>query len=92
MQSKYIKMLSDDQRICRACGYERSPNAGPSDDLKYFKQGPYHPSCHEEVEQLIKTFNENGVPRENAIEVFKRLGINLELLSVNGVSAKNLTN
>jgi hypothetical protein len=92
MQSKYIKMLSDNQRICRACEYEESPNEGPSDDLRYFPEGVYHPTCHEEVTDLIQTFNEDGVPREKAIQVFERLGINLEILSVDGVSAVQLTN
>jgi hypothetical protein len=92
MQSKYIKMLSDGQRICRACGYEPSPNAGPIDDLRYFTEGVYHPTCHEEVNRLIQTFNEDGVPREKAIQVFEQLGINLEILSVDGVSAVQLTN
>jgi hypothetical protein len=90
MQSKYIKMLSDEQRICRACEYEESPHEGPSDDLRYFNEGVYHPSCHEEVNRLIQTFNEDNVPREKAILVFERLGINLEILSVNGVSAVKL--
>ena len=90
MQSKYIKMLSDEQRVCRACGYESSPNDGPIDDLRYFNQGAYHPSCHEEVDRLIQTFNESGVPREKAIQIFEQLGINLEILSVNGVSAVKL--
>jgi hypothetical protein len=92
MQSKYIKMLSDEQRICRACGYESSPNAGPIDDLRYFDEGVYHPSCNEEVNRLIQTFNEDGVPREKAIQVFEQLGINLEILSVDGVCAVELTN
>ena len=92
MQSKYIKMLSDEHRICRACEYEESPNEGPIDDLRYFKEGVYHPTCHEEVDRLIQTFNEEGVPREKAILVFERLGINLEILSVDGVSAVELTN
>jgi hypothetical protein len=90
MQSKYIKMLSDEQRVCRACGYEPSPNAGKIDDLRYFDQGVYHPTCHEEVTDLIRTFNEDGVPREKAIQVFEQLGINLEILGVDGVSATKL--
>lgn len=90
MQSKYIKMLSDEQRVCRACEYEESPHEGPSDDLRYFDEGVYHPSCYKEVTDLIRTFNKDGVPREKAILVFERLGINLEILSVDGVSAVEL--
>jgi len=91
MQSKYIKMLSDEQRVCRACEYEDSPNAGKSDDLRYFNEGIYHPTCYDEVGALLKTLNENNVPKDKAIEMFMNLGINLEIISVDGVPATKLT-
>ena len=91
MQSKYIKMLPNDQRLCSACGYENSPNAGPSDDLKWYDNlGPWHPICKEEVDSLFEDFTENNTPIETAVEIFKQLGINLNVLGVNGQRASDL--
>lgn len=84
MQSKYVRMLSDEHRICRACEMEPSPHGGKSDDLRYFDQGLYHPTCHEEVDRLTAEFNERGVPRETALEILKHLGISSDVISVNG--------
>jgi hypothetical protein len=91
MQSKVIKSLRDGERICSACGYESSPNAGPSDDLRWFDDlGVWHPICKEEVDSLFAKFNENGTPRETAIEIFEQLGINLKVLGINGKPASEL--
>ena len=91
MQSKVIKSLRDGERICSACGYEGSPNAGPSDDLRGFDDlGVWHPICKEEVDSLFAKFNENGTPRETAIEIFEQLGINLKVLGINGKPASEL--
>jgi hypothetical protein len=91
MQSKVIKSLRDGERICSACGHEGSPNAGPSDDLRWYDDlGPWHPICKEEVDRLFEQFNENGTPRETAIEIFEQLGINLHVLGINGKPASDL--
>lgn len=92
MQSKYIKMLSDDQRLCSACGYEDSSNAGTSDDLRWFDgvDGPWHPICKDEVDTLFAEFNKNNTPREAAIKIFQTLGINLSVMGINGKQASEL--
>jgi hypothetical protein len=91
MQSKVIRSLPDAQRVCNACGYEDSPNGGKQDNLRWYDAlGPWHPVCKNEVDTLFAQFNENGTPRETAIEIFKRLGINLDVLGINGERASNL--
>jgi hypothetical protein len=91
MQSKAIKSLPDANRVCSACGYESSPNAGTSDDLRWYDTlGAWHPICKDEVDTLFAKFNENGTPRETAIEIFQQLGINLNVLGINGKPASEL--
>jgi hypothetical protein len=91
MQSKVIKSLPDAHRLCSACGYEGSPNGGSSDDLRWYDGlGVWHPICKEEVDSLFAKFKENGTPRETAIKIFEELGINLDVLGVNGEPASEL--
>jgi hypothetical protein len=92
MQSKYIKMLSDEQRVCSACGYEDSPNGGKQDDLRWFDNvsGPWHPICKDEVDNLFAEFNKNNTPRETAIHIFQTLGIDLSVMGINGKQASEL--
>ena len=85
-------MLSDEQRVCSACGYEDSPNGGKQDDLRWFDNvsGPWHPICKDEVDNLFAEFNKNNTPRETAIHIFQTLGIDLSVMGINGKQASEL--
>jgi hypothetical protein len=39
---------------------------------------------------LFEQFNENGTPRETAVEIFEQLGINLRVLGINGKPPSDL--
>jgi hypothetical protein len=84
--SKYIDMLPDEKRLCAACGYENSVNGDGRDTLRYYDSGIYHKLCFEEVDNLIKLFNENRTPREKAFEVLDKLGINRAVIQVKTIS------
>lgn len=75
-------MLPDEQRVCLSCGYENSPNGDGRDTLRYIGPGVYHKLCFEEVDNLIKLFNENKTPREKAFEVLDSLGINRKVIQI----------
>jgi hypothetical protein len=92
MQSKHIRMLSDEQRVCRACESEDSLNAGKEDDLVWFDElgAPWHPTCKDEVDNLFAEFNEYKTPQETAIQIFQRLGISLNVMGIRGKPASEL--
>jgi len=75
VQSKYVKAVPDHLRHCAACGYEGSPNAGPSDDLRFYGAELLHPICREEMEFLLAEFKKNGTPTTTADEILKQMGI-----------------
>lgn len=75
MQSKKVKAVPDELRYCAACGYEGSPNAGPSDDLRFYGEQLLHPICREELSYLLTEFKNNGTPTETADVILKHLGI-----------------
>lgn len=89
MQSKAVRAIPDVKRYCIACGYEPSPNGGKGDDLRLYEGGHlYHPICYDEVEEYIAEFNRIGASPEKAKEVFEFLGLNTDLLTLNGKPIK----
>jgi len=80
MQSKAVRMVRDEDRHCVACGYEGSPNAGPSDDLRYYETSLYHPICFEEVDYIVQLANEYSSPPDVVLSTLERLGINPDLV------------
>jgi hypothetical protein len=74
MQSKYVKAVPDELRFCAACGYEGSPNAGPSDDLRFYGTELLHPICREEMGFLLTEFTKAGsVTEDDAADLLRRI-------------------
>ena len=85
MQSKAVRMVKDEDRYCASCGYESSPNAGPSDDLRFYEGGNlYHPSCFEELDWIIDMLNKHSASPEVATATLNAMGINNALVRHNG--------
>lgn len=85
MQSKAVRLVKDEDRYCASCGYEGSPNLGPSDDLRFYDGGAlYHPSCFEELDWIIDMMNKSSTSPQVATETLKQMGINPDLVRIDG--------